>query len=127
MQKQLLDLLAGLRRQFPIAYFELFCDLPSFTGLYNPIRQVNFIANQYSITIARPIIVEEPEPSLSTLQGSFIGNVIDYDGTYGILQVAGDERSKAFLAGGIPELEPVVLVAVGDVLGKEVDAYGGLS
>lgn len=44
----------------------------------------------------------------------------------GVLQVARDETSEAFLSCGVPELQTVGLVAVDKVLNEKIDADGGL-
>ena len=52
---------------------------------------------------------------------------IEYEnGTNGIFEVAGDETSVAFLAGGVPELEAAGVLLMGDIFADKVDSDGGL-
>jgi hypothetical protein len=54
------------------------------------------------------------------------GEVEDDEGDESVLEVAGDQRAEAFLAGGVPELHAEDAGADVQVLGHEVDADGGL-
>lgn len=58
--------------------------------------------------------------------GKCTGEIEDVDYADGIFEVTGDETTEAFLPSCIPQLQPIVLALISNVLAKEVNANGGL-
>jgi hypothetical protein len=72
------------------------------------------------------MLVVQLDPPFDIREGALGGNVKDDECAVCVLEVPRDETAKAFLPGGVPQLQAVVLGVVGDVLGEEVDSDCGL-
>lgn len=72
------------------------------------------------------MLVVEFQPLGEVVEGGGIGEVVDEEAEVGVLEVAGDEATEAFLPSSVPELKAVGLVAIDEVFDEKVDADGSL-
>ena len=54
----------------------------------------------------------------------FVGDVVDDDAAVGASVKRGSDGLEPLLAGGVPNLQGVVLAVVGDVRGQEIGPHG---
>jgi hypothetical protein len=89
-----------------------------------PVLEVDFVGEEGDDDALAALVLDVVDPLLNALEGVAIGDVVDYDCDGGVADVVGDEGLKAFLPGGVPELEADGLVLEEDVLRDEVDPDG---
>jgi hypothetical protein len=91
-----------------------------------PLLQIDFVSHQKGHRSVMFVLTVEFQPRSRSFERLRISGIVDDETAARILEVAGDETFETFLAGGVPELKPILLVVVGNVFYEEVDADGSL-
>lgn len=102
---------------------QLFCFcLPLSLTYLTSFNQINFIANQYGETLSRFVVLVQVQPSIDIVERCPGGDIKDYERTVSIPEIARDERLEPFLSCCVPNLNTVVLVLIGNILGQKINA-----
>lgn len=95
---------------------------PSFC-VYNPIRFIAFVSDEYLGDVDLCVLFNLPQPRLDIIKGVHIRAVVDQYDSHCPFVIGLCDRPKAFLAGCIPDLELYSLVVDVNFLDLEIYAY----
>lgn len=72
-----------------------------------PIGEIFFVADNNAESGVLFMLIVEFHPLEEVFEGLEVGDIVDQDAEVGVLEVAGNEALKAFLASCVPELQAV--------------------
>lgn len=122
----LLDVPTGLGAHLQEEHVMLLCQLLRLVLLDFPIIcKISFSSNEYLAYGFAGIAFDLFDPAADILKGLFVIHPIGEDDATGSLVVGLRDIPKAFLSGGVPDLQSNLGIIDGDGFDLEVDADGG--
>ena len=88
-----------------------------FLGYSTLLRQIDFVADQYSVHVLLGVLLDGLHPSLNVLEGLFVSNVVNYNNSVSFFIKTRGDVLESLLTGRVPYFDvDLVTIFLGLVL-----------